>query len=128
MPQYSYSNPNNPSEIIDVIQRMTENHVFIKDGISWNRIFYAGQASFDTKWDANNAQDFVEKTKKKSGNMNDLWSQSAELSQKREKQFGVDSVKENYIKNQKERRKGKKLFSEVQEAKNKTYEIDLKIK
>ena len=62
------------------------------DGYKLQRIWNKPEMGVDTTWDANSARDFTEKSGKKRGNLNDLWEKSAELSQIREKQQGVDPI------------------------------------
>ena len=51
MPEYTYKNPITKEEI-SVIQSMKEDHIYRdKNGTLWDRVFFAPQASIDTKWD-----------------------------------------------------------------------------
>jgi len=105
MPQYLYTN----GEVtIEVVQTMSEPHVFEKDGIKYDRVFTPIKASIDTKIDPYSSQDFTEKTGKKKGSLNDLFQVSAELSEKRAQKDGVDNVKEQYYENYSEKRGGKR--------------------
>ncbi len=94
MPIYLFSNPKDENEIVEVVMSVNDIHEFFKDGIKWQRVFTRPNASIDTKWDANNPRDFIEKTGKKKGTLGEIMDKSAELSQQREKQMGIDSVKE----------------------------------
>lgn len=94
MPQYIFQHPTT-EKTIEVIQKMDDEHEFFdKDGVKWNRIFTKPQASIDTTFDPFSSRDFVDKTRGKSDSIGDLWDRSAELSNKRERILGKDSVKE----------------------------------
>ncbi len=73
-----------------------EKHNYEKDGIKWNRIFTVPNATISSSTNLNphDSKAFVEMTKNKKGNYGDLLDLSKELSEKREKQMGKDSVKE----------------------------------
>ena len=103
MPYYIFCNPNKPEEIKEVFQRMDDDHSHEENGIKWQRVFTVSQAAIDTKWDANSPQDFVEKSAQKVGTYGDLVDKSKELSERRERIFGKDPIREkseeNYRKN-----------------------------
>lgn len=128
MPQYTYRNPET-GETKDIVQRMTEPHVYSENGVEWQRVFTVPQAAIDTQIDPLNSKDFVEKTKKKKGNVGNLWDEAKEASQKREKLMGKDPIKEDFYKNYSKKRKGKE-HQEVQqkrtqeEFKNKGIQIE----
>ena len=103
---YSYFNPIT-KETIHLNQSMTEEHRYFKDGIEWERIFYKPNAAIDSKWDANSSSDFVAKSAKKRGTINDLWDKSKELSEIRKEKMGKDEVKEKYYENFAKARNGK---------------------
>ncbi len=94
MPIYIFSNPNNPSEIIEVLQNMNEEHIYIRNGEKWNREWTKPQATIDTNIDPTSRNDFCEKTKKKNYTFGDTQDLAAEASRKREKIYGRDPVKE----------------------------------
>lgn len=106
MPCYCYESIDG-NERIFVIQSMNEPHVYFRDGIKWNRVFFSNFASVDSRWDPMSSQDFVNKTGKKRGTLGDLYQQSAELSEKREKIMGKDFKKEKHLDNYERLRKGK---------------------
>jgi hypothetical protein len=106
MPLYLYKNPKT-KKIKEIVQRMTEPHVYFEDGLQWERVFLVPQASFDTKFDPLNPKEFVDKTKNKKGNVGNLWDEAREASLKREKIVGKDPLKEEYYKTYKKKRKGK---------------------
>ena len=107
MPLYIYQNPNNEEEIIEVIQRMTEPHVFERDGIKWSRIWEIPQASIDTVWNAENPNDFIEKSGKKRGTLGQIMDKSAELSEARRQKYGKDPIKEKKYKEYSDLRGGR---------------------
>ena len=94
MPLYYYQHPLT-GKTIDLIQTMSEEHSYVdKEGVKWDRLFTSPTASIDTRIDAHNPADFVNKTKTKNYNLGQLWDKSAELSAKREKTFGKDPTKQ----------------------------------
>jgi hypothetical protein len=103
MPVYLFSNPKNPREVKEVVMSVNDEHVYIQNGIKWDRVFTVPTASIDTEINENNSGDFVEKTKKKNYSIGDLWDKSAELSAKREKTIGRDPVKEKAANDYKKR-------------------------
>lgn len=82
MPIYLYRNPTN-GDVVEIIQRMTEAHIYEKDGVKYERVFLSPQASIDTNINPNSSKDFVEKTRNKKGSVGDLWTKSEELAHKR---------------------------------------------
>jgi hypothetical protein len=108
MPIFLYSHPKT-EEIREVIQSVHEEHIFIdEEGVKWQREFTVPTAAIDTRWNAHDPRDFVEKTKKyKGGTIGDLWEKSAELGEKREKEMGKDPVKEKMYENYKKSHGGK---------------------
>jgi hypothetical protein len=77
----------------------------------WERRYYVPQMGVDTKVDAIDSKHFVETSGKKRGNLGNLFDASKEASLKREKIYGKDPLKEQSIKNWKEKRKGKSRMS-----------------
>ena len=110
MPVYSFFN-SKTNQIKDIVMSMNDNHVYIDEsGYQWERIWTKPQAAFDAK--INNpldSKEFVSKTGRKTGTIKDLWDQSKELSEKREKIMGRDEVKERYFDNYAKKRKGKQI-------------------
>ena len=95
MPLYIFQHPKT-QEIAEVYQSMSDEHIYIDSkGIKWDRVFTKPTASIDTTIDAFSSSDFVNKTRGKRDTVGDLWDRSAELSAKREKMLGKDSVKES---------------------------------
>lgn len=83
MPIYLFENPAT-NEIVEVIQRMNDDHVFIdENGISYKRIYTIPNSSIDSKIDAFSSKDFAQKTGNKKGTIGDLFEKSKELSEKR---------------------------------------------
>lgn len=108
MPLYIYQNPKT-QEVKEIVQSVHDKHEYSENGIKWNRVFTVPQVGIDSKLDASSTEkDFVEKTKNKKGKVGDLWDRSRELSEKREKLYGKDPVKEKYFKDWSSKRKGKK--------------------
>lgn len=115
MPEYLYLNPIDNS-IVTIFQSMNEPHVYSQDGVEYQRIFSVPQASFDTKIDPHDPNDFVKKTANKKGTVGSLWDKSKELSEKRGGNSGVDPVKEQYYDRYSKKVGGKKHFDKVKES------------
>ena len=83
MPIYVYKNPKT-NESIEVIQSMTEDHVYIdEDGLEWKRVFIPSQLNTEASIDPWSNSDFVEKTRDTKGSYGDMLDRSSELSEKR---------------------------------------------
>ena len=96
MPIYVYKHPEK-EEYIEILQGMNDEHVYEQDGLAWERVFLAPNASIDSDIDPFNGRQFVDNTAAKKGTMGDMLDYSKELSQKRaEKNGGVDPVKQKY--------------------------------
>lgn len=96
MPNYIYKHPET-GEIKEVIQRMTEPHVYYsQNGVQWERVFESPNAQVDTlsNIDPFNKNDFVKRTAKSGMKLGDMFDESARLSEKRAKIEGKDPVKE----------------------------------
>lgn len=107
MPLYLFSNPKN-GEVVEVMLPMNSSHEFIdSEGVKWDRVFVKPQMAVDTKIDAFNKQDFVNKTRGKMKTFGEVFDASGELSQKRTEKAGVDPLKQKYYENYKLKRKGK---------------------
>jgi hypothetical protein len=109
MPEYLYQHPKN-GKVISVIQSIHDKHEYTDNtGIKWNRVFTAPELNTEGTLKADcTAQQFSEYTGKRKGNIGDLLDRSAELSEKRKKIMGKDSVKEKYFKDWSKKRKGKR--------------------
>jgi hypothetical protein len=119
MPIYVYKHPEQ-EEYIEVLQGMNDEHVYEQDGLAWERVFLAPNASIDSDVDPFNGRQFVDTTAAKKGTMGDMMDYSKELSMKRaSKNGGVDPVKEKYYKKYSDERNGTK---HPQDIKDKGYE------
>jgi len=110
MPIYLYQNPET-GEIKEIIQSVHEAHLYVENGIKWERVFTPPQLNTEgtLKADCTEKQ-FSEFTKNKKGTIGDLWDRSKELSEKRKKIYGKDSVKEKYKKNWSKKRKNRRFL------------------
>ena len=115
MPIYVYKHPKK-EEYIEILQGMNDEHVYEQDGLAWERVFLAPNASIDSDIDPFNGRQFVDNTAAKKGTVGDMLDYSKELSQKRaEKNGGVDPVKQKYYKNYSKTRGGAKHPKEIRE-------------
>lgn len=106
MPQYLYANPDNETEIIEIIQSINDPHEYIKDGVKWVRVFTVPTMATDTCADPYSASDFIKNTHKK-GNFGNIMDYSKEMSQKRaDKEGGRDPIREKYYENYSKTRRG----------------------
>jgi hypothetical protein len=111
MPLYEYEHPKTKRRVT-VIQKMTDVHEYIEDGVKWNRVFDVPNASIDSQVDPFSEKQFMEKTKNFKGTMGDLWDMSAELSEKRaQKRGGIDPVKDKAVKTYEKKTQKKHPFS-----------------
>lgn len=93
---------------------MSEPHEFSSvDGVKWERCYLSPRVGFSSKIDGSK-ESFMSATNKKCS-VGDLWEASAESSQKREKQYGKDTVKEKFHESYSEMTKGKKILSKFLE-------------
>jgi len=126
MPIYIYKHPEK-EEYIEVLQGMNDEHVYEQDGLAWERVFLAPNASIDSDVDPFNGRQFVDVTAAKKGTMGDMLDYSKELSQKRASvNGGVDPVKEKYYKKYSDERNGAKHPQQMKEqlSKNKNFKIE----
>lgn len=132
MAQYDYQHPD--GRIMTLFQSMQEKHQYIDhEGVEWKRIFESPGAIIDSIFniDPKSSQEFVRKTGKRTGKLNDLFQLSAELSEKRAQKEGKDVLKEkSWDKYENSRSKGtvhpgrkKQQLKEVF-GKNKHFEIE----
>lgn len=122
MSEYVFENPIT-KEIVEVFQSMNQEHSFEKDGIKYNRVFTAPRAVVDGKINPFCSEDFVRKTANKKGTVGDLWETSRELSEKREKVYGIDPVKEDFLEKERKRRGGRYPAIDYNKNKDKVFEI-----
>ena len=106
---YVYSNPNDPTEYVEVVQGMNDVHEYVDNGVKWVREYSVPMAAVDTKFDCMSSRDFALKTRSKKDRLGDLWDRSKELSEKRAKTMGRDEVKEQYKKDWSSKRLGRKF-------------------
>lgn len=105
MPLYIYAHPKT-GETVEIIQRMTETHEYVKDGVAWKRVWTKPQMSVDAApVDPYNPKDFIKATNKK-GSVGELWDRSAELSAKREQKDGIDHIREKHYDRYEKEHKG----------------------
>jgi hypothetical protein len=100
MPYYLYQNPKT-QKIKEIFQHMKDKHVYVENGLEWERVFNIPQTRIDALSDVNpfDKQEFIERTgRMKNIKHGDLWDLSAELSRKRAKALGKDPVKEKAAK------------------------------
>lgn len=111
MPIYIYEHPESKKRI-EIVQSIHEQHVYIdKEGNKWNRVFTLPELNTSDKLNEfSTEKDFSNYTKNKKGSIGDLWDKSKELSEKREKKFGKDPVKENYKKTWTSKRKNRRYI------------------
>ena len=115
MPIYVYKHPEK-EEYIEVLQGMNDEHVYEQDGLAWERVFLAPNASIDSAVDPFNGRQFVETTANRKGTVGDMLDYSKELSERRaDKNGGVDPVKQNYFKKYSDARGGAKHPKEIRE-------------
>lgn len=106
MPLYIFQHPETGEEI-EVVQSMKDEHTYIDHaGVQWDRVFFAANASFDTKGDCFSREDFARRTAKQGMTVGDMWGLSKEMSNKRKKVAGDDPVKKKYFKDYQKKRKG----------------------
>lgn len=116
MPYYLFCNPQNEEEIEEVFFKMNDNKVYIKDGITWNRVYTNPNATIDGNIDPFNEKKFVEKTGGMKGTLGGIMDAAKEASDKREKSRGKDAIKEQYYKDY-SRTRGGKDHPDVKKAK-----------
>ena len=120
MPLYLFEDKKT-GEIREVIQRMSEPHIYKAKGRWWARVFVNPQVSIDVKIDPFSQKEFTQKTATKKGvTIGQMMDYSAELSEKRARVAGEDPIKAKVIDNY-ERRTHKKHPSKIP----KSIEIDL---
>ena len=112
-------------EYIEVLQGMNDEHVYEQDGLAWERVFLAPNASIDSDVDPFNGRQFVDATASKKGTMGDMFDYSKELSDKRAAQNGgIDPVKKKYFENYSKERNGAKHFEEMKTYENKDVSVE----
>jgi len=126
MPIYIYKHPTE-EEYEEVVQSMNDPHTYSKDGVEWERVFFAPNMAVSASDDPFSANNYVEKTANMKGTVGDLLDYSAELSERRaEANGGVDPIKKKALENYSKATGGKKHASEL--GQKKTFETkDIKI-
>ena len=115
MPIYVYKHPDR-EEYEEVFQGMNDEHVYEKDGVTWDRVFLAPNASVDKDIDPFSNRQFVDATANKKGTYGDILDFSKEQSEKRAAQRdGVDPVKQKYYNDYSKARGGAKHPKEIRE-------------
>ena len=109
MPTYIYQNPKT-GEIIEICQSINDEHKYIDaKKLEWNRVFTPLQINADLLNPLSSEKEFVQYTKNRKGTIGDLWDKSRELSEKRQKAYGKDPVKESFMKKWSSKRRNKKF-------------------
>lgn len=109
---YTYYNVNNEGEKKDFFFHMKDSKpdLIKENNIEWKRDWSSirVQGRVDGNWNPNSEENWLDQTKKRKGSMADLWSQSAELSEKRTKERGYEDPKvKTYKENWSKQRRGK---------------------
>ncbi len=115
MPEYSFSNPSDPEEIISLFQGMAEEHKYEKDGVVWDRVWTVPNGVIDAKIDPFSSNAFVDKAGAKGDTMGSLYDRSKEMSEKRKDKLGYDPVKQKYFENYSKKRRGRKNINQIKE-------------
>lgn len=94
---YLFKNPNDESEIHEVVMGMNDEKKYEVDGVKWDRVWTVPQVSSTTKIDPFSQNAFLEKTNNV-GTVGDLMDRSKELSEMRKEKSdnGVDPLKMDY--------------------------------
>ena len=126
MPIYIYKHPTE-EEYEEVIQSMNDPHTYSKDGVEWERVFFAPNMAVSASDDPFSANNYVEKTANMKGTVGDLLDYSAELSERRaEANGGVDPIKKKALEKYSKKTGGKKHTSQL--GQKKTFETkDIKV-
>jgi hypothetical protein len=107
MPEYQFSNPQDPRDIISLFLSVNDVHEYILAGVKWDRVWTVPQISMDVKSDPFNPKQFLDKTSK-GGTLGDIWDRASDLSEARaEKMGGVDLLKAEADKKYSDARGGK---------------------
>jgi hypothetical protein len=105
VPVYIFKHPDE-DVLVEVSQRMTDNHVFIDDdGLEWQRVWSVPSATLFLKADVDSSKQFVDKTKGWSAG--EMWDYSKELSEKRKDKRGYDQVEKVYVSKKEKEKKAK---------------------
>ena len=108
MPTYIFSNPSNENDIVEISMSMKEDHIFIKDGVKWNRVFTKPTAAVDTVLDPFDHKKNIQKISNTKGSLGDMQDFSREQSSRREYKAGQDPVKQKFFNDYASKRNGKR--------------------
>jgi hypothetical protein len=111
MPLYIYQNEET-GEVKEILQSMSEEHVYFENGIQWKRVYTVPTASIDTKINPFSEKEFVEKTGTKRGTVGDMMDLSSELSQRRAESTGSEDPVKRKLFSEYEKKTGKKHLSD----------------
>ena len=125
MPLYLYENKET-GEVLEVLQGMNDVHEYHgEDGTEkglWRRVYVNPTISSDTKIDAFDGHNFANSVANKKDSYGDLFSRSAEASEKRAQRYGKDPVKEKYYADYNKMTNGKLHPQQQKEKFNKAVE------
>ena len=101
MPVYTYINPEDPKDIVEIVQSMSDTHEYEKDGVKWDRMWEKPKFNREgsSKIDAFDKKRFVDKTGKMKGTYGDILDYSKELSEERKSKMGYDPEQKKFFKN-----------------------------
>ena len=101
MPVYTYINPEDPKDIVEIVQSMSDTHEYEKDGVKWDRMWEKTKFNREgsSKIDAFDKKRFVDKTGKMTGTYGDVLDYSKELSEERKSKMGYDHEQKKFFKN-----------------------------
>ena len=97
MPIYIYKHPTK-EEYEEVVQSMNDPHTYSKDGVEWERVFFAPNMAISASDDPFSANNYVEKTANMKGTVGDLLDYSAELSENPQNLPKLNKTKRNSTK------------------------------
>ena len=117
---YIYKHPEE-EEYIEVVQAMSEKHIFFKDDVEWKRIYTSPEAIIGSfsKLNPNSYNDFNSWIDKgKGGSIGSIWDASRELSDRRTKERGTgqDPIKDQALKEYSSARNGMKHPSQLNKS------------
>ena len=112
MPIYLFQNPDT-GEVVQILQGMNDKHEYSENGVKFQRVFTVPNATIDDNIDPDSAQAFIEKTGRMKGTMGEIWDYTKQLSEKREKMYGKDPVKERAETKYSKKRKGAKYKEKI---------------
>ena len=110
MPIYLFQHPES-GEQVEVLLGMNEDKFYIDDdGIEWQRVFLAPNATIDAELDPFSSRSFIDKTNSK-GSMGDLMERSKEMSEKRKDKLGFDPVQKKYFQEYSKKKKRNQAYT-----------------